>query len=210
MPATPSTVAAERRDAATPPPGTQRVYPGEREPARADARRRAQGRRRSPLPDDPLEPYLLTKENGPFMVLAKVFRGPDAEKMALALCKELRQDFDLPAYILRTKDFPMKSYIRGTPLHGPERDHEGRDQAARAGPDPRRGRGPGREREDPRRRPRSCSTRSRSSTPSAWRGCPSCSSGAKVAGWPGRSGRPIPTSRRSCSIPGRRTGWWSR
>ena len=42
------------------------------------------------LPDDPLEPYLLSKENGPFMVMAKVFRGPDAEKMALALCKELR------------------------------------------------------------------------------------------------------------------------
>ncbi len=71
------------------------------------------------LPDDPLEPYLLTKENGPFMVLAKVFRGPDSEKMALALCKELRQDFNLPAYILRSKEFPMKSYIRGTPVQAP-------------------------------------------------------------------------------------------
>ncbi len=71
------------------------------------------------LPDDPLEPYLLTKANGPFMVLAKVFRGPDAEKMALALCKELRQDFGLPAYILRSKEFPMKSYIRGTPVQAP-------------------------------------------------------------------------------------------
>ena len=71
------------------------------------------------LPDDPLEPYLLTKENGPFMVLAKVFRGPDSERMALALCKELRQDFGLPAYILRSKEFPMKSYIRGTPVQAP-------------------------------------------------------------------------------------------
>jgi hypothetical protein len=71
------------------------------------------------LPDDPLEHYLLTKENGPFMVLAKVFRGPDSEKMALALCKELREDFGLPAYILRSKEFPMKSYIRGTPIHAP-------------------------------------------------------------------------------------------
>ncbi len=71
------------------------------------------------LPDDPLEPYLLTKENGPFMVLAKVFRGPDSEKMALALCKELRQDFGLPAYVLRSKEFPMKSYIRGTPVQAP-------------------------------------------------------------------------------------------
>jgi hypothetical protein len=71
------------------------------------------------FPDDPLEPYLLTKGNGPFMVLAKVFRGPDAEKMALVLCKELQQDFGLPAYILRSKEFPMKSYIRGTPVQAP-------------------------------------------------------------------------------------------
>jgi hypothetical protein len=71
------------------------------------------------LPDDPLEPYLLTKENGPFMVLAQVFRGVDAERMALALCKELRQDYHLPAYILRSKEFPMKSYIRGTPVQAP-------------------------------------------------------------------------------------------
>ena len=71
------------------------------------------------LPDDPLEPYLLSKENGPFMVMAKVFRGPDAERMALALCMELRNDFGLPAYILRTKDFPMRSYVRGTPPTAP-------------------------------------------------------------------------------------------
>ena len=68
-----------------------------------------------PLPDEPIEPYLLTKENGPFMVLARVFRGPDAERMALALVKELRNEFDLPAYILRTKDYPGGSLIRGTP-----------------------------------------------------------------------------------------------
>jgi hypothetical protein len=71
------------------------------------------------LPDDPLEPYLLTKANGPFMVLAQVFRGPEAERMALALCKELRQEHNLPAYILRSKEFPMKSYIRGTPVQAP-------------------------------------------------------------------------------------------
>ena len=67
------------------------------------------------LPNEPVEPYLLTKETGPFMVLARVFRGPDAERMALALVKELRNDFGLPAYILRTKDFPGRSLIRGTP-----------------------------------------------------------------------------------------------
>ena len=71
------------------------------------------------LPDDPLDPYLLSKENGPFMIMTKVFRGPEAEKMALALCMELRNDFHLPAYILRTKDFPMRSYIRGTPPTAP-------------------------------------------------------------------------------------------
>ena len=49
------------------------------------------------------------------MVLARVFRGVDAERMALALVKELRNDYNLPAYILRTKDFPGKSLIRGTP-----------------------------------------------------------------------------------------------
>ena len=67
------------------------------------------------LPHEPIEPYLLTKENGPFMVLARVFRGVDAERMALALVKELRNEYKLPAYILRTKDFPGKSLMRGTP-----------------------------------------------------------------------------------------------
>jgi hypothetical protein len=71
------------------------------------------------LPDDPLEQFLLTKEHGPFMILAKVFRGPDAEKMALALCLELRNDFNLPAYILRTKDIPMFHYMRGIPPTAP-------------------------------------------------------------------------------------------
>jgi hypothetical protein len=68
-----------------------------------------------PLPDEPVEPYLLTKDIGPFMVLARVFRGPDAERMALALVKELRNDYALPAFILRTKDYPGKSMIRGVP-----------------------------------------------------------------------------------------------
>ena len=49
------------------------------------------------------------------MVLARVFRGVDAERMALALVKELRNEYRLPAYILRTKDFPGKSLMRGTP-----------------------------------------------------------------------------------------------
>jgi len=71
------------------------------------------------LPNEPIEPYLLSKENGPFMVMAKTFRGVDAERMALALVKELRQEYRLPAYILRTKDMPGKSLIRGTPPTAP-------------------------------------------------------------------------------------------
>jgi hypothetical protein len=118
MPASSTYANPAREEAATAPPGTQRVYransnlPG---PTPDEELRSAS----IALPDDPLEPYLLTKANGPFMVLAKVFRGPDSERMALALCKELRQDFHMPAYILRSKEFPMKSYIRGTPVQAP-------------------------------------------------------------------------------------------
>src|SRR4051794_14934655 len=56
------------------------------------------------LPQDPIEPYLLTRDAGPFMVAAKTFRGPDADRYALALALELRRDYGLPAYILRSKD----------------------------------------------------------------------------------------------------------
>lgn len=67
------------------------------------------------LPDDPIEPYLLTKDNGPFMVMAKTFRGPECDRLALALAKELRSEYQLPAYVLRKKDFPGGSNIRGIP-----------------------------------------------------------------------------------------------
>jgi len=67
------------------------------------------------LPNDPIEPYLLTKTIGPYLVLAKTFRGEQSERMALALVKELRHEYKLPAFILRTKDFPGKSNIRGIP-----------------------------------------------------------------------------------------------
>jgi hypothetical protein len=49
------------------------------------------------------------------MVMAKTFRGPDSERWALALVLELRNDYRLPAYILRTRDFPMRSNIRDVP-----------------------------------------------------------------------------------------------
>ena len=48
---------------------------------------------RSRCPTGPIEPYMLTKENGPFMVLAHSFRGPDAPRQALALAMELREKY---------------------------------------------------------------------------------------------------------------------
>ncbi len=68
-----------------------------------------------PLPTGPIEPYMLTRENGPFMVLAHTFKGPEAPRQALALVLELRKDFKLPAYILLPRKFPGKSMIRGVP-----------------------------------------------------------------------------------------------
>ncbi len=49
------------------------------------------------LGDDRLE---LTETDGPYMVLAYTFRGPEAETSARNLAKELRNDHDLPAYIV--------------------------------------------------------------------------------------------------------------
>jgi hypothetical protein len=71
------------------------------------------------VPNDPIEPWLLTKEAGPFMVTARIFRGPEAERYALALAMELKKDYGLPAYIMRTKDFPMRSFVRGIPPNAP-------------------------------------------------------------------------------------------
>jgi hypothetical protein len=71
------------------------------------------------LPNEPIEPYLLTQQAGPFMVLAHTFKGPNAEKAALALCLELRKQYQLPAYVFRPKDFPMRSMIRNIPPTAP-------------------------------------------------------------------------------------------
>jgi hypothetical protein len=72
-----------------------------------------------PLPTGPIEPYMLTREHGPFMVLAYSFRGPDAPRQALALVLELRNKHNLPAYILLPKKFPGRSIIRGVPPQAP-------------------------------------------------------------------------------------------
>lgn len=67
------------------------------------------------LPAEPIEPFLLTREAGPFMVMAHSFKGPHADKYAQLLAMELRTKFGLPAYVLRPKDFPLRSNIRGVP-----------------------------------------------------------------------------------------------
>src|SRR5262249_46518810 len=67
------------------------------------------------LPNDPIEPFLLTRQAGPFMVMARTFKGPDAERWALALVLELRNEHHLPAYIMRTRDYPMRSNMRDLP-----------------------------------------------------------------------------------------------
>lgn len=72
------------------------------------------------LPNDPIEPYLLTKDAGPFMVSARSFVGPECDRYALALVLELRKDYGLPAYILRSKDFPGLSNIRNVPPTAPQ------------------------------------------------------------------------------------------
>jgi hypothetical protein len=77
------------------------------------------------LPHEAIEPYLLTKEAGPFMVMAKAFRGPEADRYALALCLELRRDYQLPAYILRSKEFPGRSNIRNVPPTAPPAQDRG-------------------------------------------------------------------------------------
>lgn len=64
------------------------------------------------LPAGPIEPFLIQKENGPFMVLAYTFRGPDAAKYAQTLVMELRNAERLPAYIFFAKVHPGNSNIR--------------------------------------------------------------------------------------------------
>ncbi len=162
------------------------------------------------LPDDPLDSYLLTKENGPFMVMAQVFRGPDSERMALALCKELRQEHRLPAYILRSKEFPMKSYIRGTPVQAPSETTRSaikqpeqvriHDAAAVLGGNEKTHQGS----EIQLHKVKKLHPKCLDGMPKIW------FKWREGADSHARFGRPILTSRSSGSIPGRRTGWLSR
>jgi hypothetical protein len=71
------------------------------------------------LPTGPIEPYLLQKQNGPFMVCAYTFRGPDAARYAQALAIELRNTHRLPAYVWYLRIQPGHSNIRNVPPTAP-------------------------------------------------------------------------------------------
>lgn len=113
-PARPDPAAANVGPAAATPPADPNVKPSGfvvPEPVNADDQLPAGVK----LPAEPIEPLLLTREAGPFMVMAHSFKGPHADKYAQILATELRTKYGLPSYILRPKDFPLRSNIRGVP-----------------------------------------------------------------------------------------------
>lgn len=48
---------------------------------------------------DPSKSYELTEVEGPWMILAETFSGPEGKKRAHQLVIELRRDYNLPAYV---------------------------------------------------------------------------------------------------------------
>ena len=61
---------------------------------------------------DPLNWYELTEDQGPWMILAASFRGPQAQRQAHELVLELRKEFKLPAY-LHARQFDFTQRERG-------------------------------------------------------------------------------------------------
>jgi hypothetical protein len=61
---------------------------------------------------DPDNEYPLTEQNGPWVIMATTFTGPDAMSDAKQLVYELRKDFKLPAYTL-DKQFDYSKTERG-------------------------------------------------------------------------------------------------
>lgn len=93
--------------------GPQTVAPGSELPPPASPEE--MGAPTIALPTGPIEPYLITKDVGPFMVNAHVFRGENATRYAQALVMELRNAHKLPAYIYHLKFMPGQSNIQGMP-----------------------------------------------------------------------------------------------
>jgi hypothetical protein len=67
---------------------------------------------------DPDKNYLLTEENGPWMVMACSFSGNGAEKQAQDLAYELRKRYKLPAYTYKGRFDPGEAQGRGVDEFG--------------------------------------------------------------------------------------------
>jgi hypothetical protein len=61
---------------------------------------------------DPKKSYALKDTNGPWMVLATTFRGPDSDRRAKELTYELRKEFKVEAYTF-TKQFDFSEPVQG-------------------------------------------------------------------------------------------------
>ncbi len=59
---------------------------------------------------DPGKTYSLKDTNGPWMILANTFRGPDADRRAKELTYELRKKFKLEAYSY-SKEFDYRKSV---------------------------------------------------------------------------------------------------
>ena len=73
----------------------------------------------------PNKPYLLTEEQGPWLILAACFAGRGAEKQAHELVMELRQKYRLPAYVHK------QTYDYTEPVLGLSLDRYGERQKMR-------------------------------------------------------------------------------
>lgn len=68
---------------------------------------------------DPNKSYELSVKNGPWMIMATSFRGPNAQREAEELVYELRKDYKLPAYIHHQSfDFSETVIGRGVDRYG--------------------------------------------------------------------------------------------
>jgi len=67
---------------------------------------------------DPEKPYLLSEDNGPWMIMASSFSGDTAQQKAHDLVIELRQKYKLPAYVYQRKIELGKAEGKGVNRYG--------------------------------------------------------------------------------------------
>jgi hypothetical protein len=71
------------------------------------------------LESDPNQLYPINENNGPWMIMAASFSGPQSEEQARRLIYELRKDFKMPAYSYQKKfDFTKSVEGRGLTPEG--------------------------------------------------------------------------------------------